>query len=119
MSSSKHPGDWKRKSEGVQWSDVWEWLAEISDTYGLWGHIALHPPMPGRRGKDHGQVVLTLTRYLVGEGTEVIRHYRELPSPLRAKAEDIALQLVAQVSSQLDREAYEAERAAGQGVLPF
>lgn len=109
------PGDWKRKAEGVQWPDIWAWLAEIRDTYDLWGYITLHPPLPSREHKEYGVLSVKLVRR--GEGREMVVHtrYMSLPSPSRARAEDIALQAVSSLAQQLDRESWEAERGAGGG----
>lgn len=114
------PGDWKRKAEGVQWPDIWAWLAEIRDTYNLWGYVSLHPPLPSREHREYGMLVLRFTRHVEGREVEVLTRYIALPSPSRARVEDVALQLVSQVSQHLDRESWEAERAAGgQQGLPW
>ena len=111
--------EWKRKTGGVCWTDIWAWLAEIRDEYGLWGQVTLHPPMPSQKDQRHGQAVLQLKRYYEGGEAVKLTRWVMLPDPSRARAEDVVLQLVASVSMQLDREAYEAERAAVQGGLPF
>lgn len=111
--------DWKRKVGGVCWTDIWAWLAELRDERGLWGEVRLVPPMPSQAGKVHGTAVVVLKRYIDGGRVEEITMHRNLPSPARARPEEVVLQMVAELDRRLDREQYEAERASGQLGLPF
>lgn len=97
---------------GVSWDDVWAWMDEIRDEHGRWGQVRLAPSLPSDRRNLHGQAVIHWTWYneggLMGEDWQ----YCSLPSPSRARAEDVVLGMVANYSRQLDWEAYQRERAS-------
>lgn len=110
--------DWKRKSDGVDWRDVWEWCAELRDRYGLWAVVQLQPPLPSRERTVACVVVVECTRYLEGNRVEKLTRWRELKHRTKCDPAMMALQLVSGLAMQLDQEAYEAERqAAIQGRL--
>jgi hypothetical protein len=117
--SSKRRNDWYRKLPGVSWGDVWEWVAEVREDYGLWSHVVIHPPLPSRAKKDWGMVLVVTKRFYEGGEAEVHHLWRTLPLGGKETAEQLALSLLAQLAKQLDREVWEAERAAGEGELPF
>jgi hypothetical protein len=117
--STRGTNDWYRKQPGVTWGDVWEWAAQVRDDYGLWCQVTVIPPLPCRTKKDWGQVLLVTKRYRDGGEVEVHHLWRTMTVGGRETAEQLALSLIAQLDKQLDREVWDAERAGGQGLLPF
>lgn len=117
--STKPKLDWYRKNPGVAWGDVWEWCNQVRDTYGLWCTFEVVPPLPSQAKKTWGTVVMRAKRSV--DGGEVVKHlaYRAIPYGGKETPEQLALSMVAALEKSLDREVWEAERAAGQGTLPF
>ena len=110
--------DWRRKSDGVDWRDVWDWCAELRDRYGLWGVVQLQPPLPSRERTVACVVVVEFTRYLEGNRVEKLTRWRELKHKTKCDPASLALQLVSDLVMKLDVEVWEAERdAAAQGRL--
>jgi len=103
--------DWTRKVAGVQWPDVWKWADVIRDEYGLWTDVTLAPPLPCQKGRKYGVLSVRLTRYIDGREVEQVVGWRELPPPSTCSAEGVALQLLVKMHQELDRAAWEAERA--------
>jgi hypothetical protein len=100
------------KRAGVQWQDVWAWCEELAHDYGQWVHFGVHPPMPSDKRHPHGSVSMHTVRYLDGGKAEETVRTRWLPNPDKATAEVVALQLVADLSKELDKAVWEAERAS-------
>jgi len=111
--------DWKRKVTGVCWRDVWAWAAQMRDEYGYWVTIWVSPPMPSQEGKIAYHVAVRAVKYREGGKTSELVKSVGVGEKANVPPEVVALQVVSAMYTKLDREAWEAERAAGQGTLPF
>jgi hypothetical protein len=104
--------EWKRKAGGVQWIDVWAWAGDIWTEYGYSTQVMLSPPT-GARNDQFGRVVVTVSHQVMGVGfvPKYIK-WRDLPNPAKGNAEGTALQLLIEISKELDIRQEQAERAA-------
>jgi len=118
MAREARSSDWQRKVGGVDWCDVWAWCDDVREHYGLWCHFCVNPPLPSQEGKVLATVTLIAQRYILGGRVTQDQMYRTVSRSRGASVTEVALQMAAFYSAQLDRAAYEAERnAVEQGLL--
>lgn len=109
--------DWARKVTGVCWRDVWAWANDLRAEYGYWVTVQVSPPLPSSRKMAYNVVVVA--EKLGGQVSQAHRITKHLSVGESANVapEAVALQLVSAIYQDVDRQAYEAERAAGEGTL--
>ena len=109
--NKKADANWKRSVPGVCWADVWEWADNIYTEHHLWVYVTLSPPITTRQTKQ-GTVMVTVEHRLPnGDRQARIINWKDIPTRAPEEAPAIALRMLVEMSTQLDREAYEAERA--------
>lgn len=106
------PNEWKRKVEGVCWADVWEWADDIYSSTGLHTEVTLCPPILTNQSKQ-GTLTVKLTKRLPdGKETCKMINWKVIPQSRPEDAPSIALRMLVEMNTALEREVYEAERAA-------
>lgn len=105
--------------QGVSWLDVWAWARDLQEEYGYWTVVKVVPPLPSQE-KVAFHVVVECKKLGGQTGHEhIITRSLAIGVAAKTSPEDVALQMVSGIYQAVDRARYEAERAAGQGTLPF
>lgn len=103
---------------GVCWRDVWAWAEDLRDEYRYHTVVQVTPPLAHQRTVAY-VLVVRCTR--LGGNTSadhVITRQLTVGKAANTAPEAVALQLVSAIYQSVDRERYEAERAAeAQGLL--
>jgi len=101
-----------RKQAAVTWEDVWSWAESLYNTYGYSVKVSVTPPLPSKvQVRAIVEVKLTRIRFddpTRDSSTSAWRNARYDGKSVEA----VALQLLVEIDAKLERQAWEAERAA-------
>ena len=108
----RRSGPRKEPHAPVLWEEVWQWCEDIEKRWGYTVRVEISPPL---RSQRNARFVVAVTGKKLSinsnqQGSTVTRWLSVVNEAVTA--ETIAMQLVIDLHCKLDREEYEAERAA-------